>query len=264
MSDDITRAAFDETRRRWDAKHIGKPWFDNAIKDKSLVNVAYDPVIPVPGYQRNGRPVSAHFRTVGGSTGKRIGSTETDTTHELTIGKLLDALVAAGSNVSCTTSDFATPSQHHEVLRCLKFADYRWVREPETRQWFADGRYIQPDLLGYDANRRSAGPNNRSVIIEVIRTHEPETSTLERLIDLSSQNHFVVFYFCGPFKRGWHGHFELPDADTQGAPLRIHSEFYLDKGVFYAGTSPFKLDADPAKKLSSILGKLQRIRALNC
>lgn len=153
---------------------------------------------------------------------------------------------------------------HHEIWRLPKGSQYQWVREPETRQWFEAKKYIQPDIYDFDASRRSAGPNNKSVVIEVIRTHEPETETYDRLVKLSELNHLVLFYFCNPNKNhkgSWLGTFD-PTVHQPDQPLRLRIEHYLVDGMFYKQGTLFLPEKSEGFRRAKIFEELDRIKKL--
>jgi hypothetical protein len=263
--------AFDVDGNKYEPTDIDTDDFQakvTATADRDAVelhDVSYDPVKAIRTYAKaDGTVVRAHFALIGTSTGERIGRGERDDkTHERTIDTLLAALNAAGSNLAFTTTVFKKNNEHSEFWRCPTGSDYRWVREPETRQWFPNKKYIQPDLYGFDDKRRTAGPLNKSVVIEVIRTHEPEEETYDRLVELSKVNHLVMFYYCHPNRSNasWLGMMEEADPATK-QPSRLRTELYLLDGTFYKSGRPFRSDLDDEKRRAAILNELERIKKL--
>jgi hypothetical protein len=261
-----TSVAFDEDKNKYLTSDIDQTLFQSRFTGPNAIplhDVSYDPVVPIPTHVRDGSIVRAHFRLKGARSGDRVGRGEPDNeTHEGVIQELLDALNAADSQITFTTTVFGDENAHLEIWRCPKGSTYQWVREPETRQWFERKKYIQPDLCGFDVSRRSAGPNNKSIVVEVIRTHEPELETWGRLVELSQTNHLVMFYFCHPERTGnWLGRMDAAHPQTN-QPLRLRTELYLLDGVFYKQGKVFRSALSGDALRVEILKELKRIKNL--
>jgi hypothetical protein len=73
------------------------------------------------------------------------------------------------------------------------------------------------------------------VIIEVIRTHHPDESTFQRLLELSKINHHVYFYFVAESKQTSKlNHFEAKNGN-----LTIRFSHYIIGGVLFRNGKEF-------------------------
>lgn len=68
-----------------------------------------------------------------------------------------------------------------------------------------------------------------NIIIEVVRTHEPDEKTFERLYELSRTNALVVFYIIGEGSRGG----KLNNFRRKGAELTLRVSHYFIAGQPY-------------------------------
>ncbi len=204
--------------------------FDDAVyprmKEEPLLNALDELVVPV---RKVGAP---HFRRMGkASFGKRIGRTENNPTHNECVRVLHEQLSDTDvTRVSISTYLFSEGAREEQVIfSTLPGSDYRWFMEADARIAFENDTYIQPDLSGRDANRffpRASCPN---IIIEVIRTHEPEEETFNRLYELSRTNTLVVFYVIGEGSRGG----KLNNFRRNGEELTLRISHYLIAGQPY-------------------------------
>jgi hypothetical protein len=261
-----TSLAFDEQENEYSSELIDTPAFAAQFLIENpppLHDLNYDSVRPIPTHTRDGKPVRAHFRLNGLASGSRIGIGERDNqTHEDVINDLLSQLNSAESNVVFTTTVFGNQNAHHEVWRCPATASYRWVREPKTRHWVDGKQYIQPDLFGYDESRRSPGPNNKSIVIEVIRTHEPDPATWDRLLELSTRNHLVLFFYCNQKGGGnWLGSTVSASPGTR-QQLKVRTELYLLDGMLHKGKGIFKSDLSGNALRAAIFAELKKVKTL--
>lgn len=237
-----------------------------ASKARTLTDEDYRQVKAVPAYDcgppEKRHHVRSHFCLVGQSAGTAVEATEIDPTHEQTLDFLESKLSTFASAFVISTSH---PTQKRvvrvpnkapfsvqvplEIRRCPSGCSYTWLREPATRHWREDA-YIQPDLVGFDANRPWPGPNNPKVIVEVINHHTPEVETWMRLVDLSRQHHLVLFYLCtAKSDRGKFGRTEQKSSPSlpSASRLWVQVEFYLKEGVFYEGANPYAFVNTEAK-----------------
>lgn len=271
-------AAFGLDGTRYEPEDIDDSYKGPIIAAETLFDVNFDSIEPVRKYQReDGVSVKSHFRNAGDSPAGAIGRGEKDKTHDETIALILRQLTKAGTDVAFTTSHPTNKievnkkgggtihiSDEIEIWRCPKGARYEWRSEPETRWWIDSEHYIQPDMMGYDASRRSAGPKNRGVIIEVIHHHPPEPSTWDHLVALSKANHLVMFFFCSPKKPSgsFYGRLDYPNAE-KGLPLRIRAAHYLWNGVLHRDGKVLWLDPRHTheQQYEAILQEFDRAKA---
>lgn len=162
-----------------------------AMRAETLLNEDDELVIPVRNKER------PHFRRIGAlSFGTRVGASEVHPAHNRSVDEILGKLTATNNVELCVYVFDEDKNRHTQVIfSTLPSSDYRWGKEGDARVAFSDGRYIQPDIAGRDANKffpRSSCPN---IIIEVIRTHEPDLETFKKLYELSKASTIVVFCF---------------------------------------------------------------------
>lgn len=269
--------AFGLDGTRYVPEDIDHPVKGPMLLADALFDINLDAVKARKGYRRNdGVLVQSHFSMIGDVEAVAIWRAENDPTHNEIVAKLCGLLDGAGSNVGVATNhptqkvavkkadgtSFPMPDVL-ELWRCPKGTRYEWKREPETRLWVDAKRYIQPDLLGYDVNRRSAGPKNKAVIIEVIHHHPPEFETWQRLVELSTANHVVMFYFCSTAKAkgSAFGRFSYA-APATNAPLMIRTAHYLLDGMLHKDGKPFALHSvhTPEEQYQAILNEFDRAK----
>lgn len=179
----------------------GKKYSENNIFDRELYpRMKEEPlldeddclVIPV----RNAN--TPHFRRLGNpSFGNRLGRDENNPTHDNCVQLLLDKLSSNNiKNIKFSTYVFENDVREEQIVFSPQDdSNYLWCKESDCRIAFEDGTYIQPDIAGRDSNKfspRSAYPN---IIIEVVRTHSPDSSTFRKLFELSKTNYHIYFYF---------------------------------------------------------------------
>lgn len=206
---------------------IFNPLLYPRMKDEPLLNEDDELVVPV---RNEGAP---HFRRMGRrSFGRAVGRRENNPTHNACVD-FLHRLLASETNggVEISTYVFADDRTYEEqvIFSTLPGTRYVWFKEGDARVAFEDGSYIQPDLAGRDANRffpRSSCPN---VIIEVVRTHEPDPETFKRLCQLSLENTLVVFYVIGEGSRGG----LVNNHQYNSVPSRLRVSMYLISGQPY-------------------------------
>ena len=246
--------AFGSDGTRYVPEDIDDPIKGPMLLADTLFDINVDAIKARKGHHRSeGEWVQPHFSMIGDVEVGAIGRAENDPTHNEILAKIWRQLERAESNVGVATNhptkkvaikksdgtSFSMPDGL-ELWRCPKGTRYEWKREPETRLWMDAKRYIQPDLLGYDVSRRSAGPKNKAVIIEVIHHHPPELETWQRLVELSTANHVVMFYLCSKAKTtgSKFGRISYPASKTND-PLLIRTTHYLLDGVFHKDGQPF-------------------------
>lgn len=200
-----------------------------AMRAETLLNEDDELVVPV---RNQGRP---HFRRIGAlSFGTRVGQSEADPAHNKCVDEILGKLTATNGVELCVYVFDENGDRHTQVIfSTLPDSDYRWVKEGGARVAFSDGRYIQPDIAGRDATKffpRSSCPN---IIIEVIRTHEPDLETFKRLYELSKASTIVVFYFINDDAWKTKLNHVLNDAN----PFRLRISRYMINGSVYVGDS---------------------------
>lgn len=216
-------------------EYVEEDIFDQAIyprmKEEPLLDEDDCLVVPV----RN--KATPHFRRVGArSFGERLGRAENNPTHDKCVSYIYEELLMRSRGVKFSTYVFTGDGTYEEqvIFSTLPGSDYRWYREADARIAFHDGKFIQPDLAGRDANRffpRSSCPN---IIIEVIRTHMPDCSTFERLVELSKENCHIYFYFIDEGRRG--GKFNNLRCSDECVVVRV--SHYLIGGRLYKNGSP--------------------------
>lgn len=198
-----------------------------AMRAETLLNSNDELVVPV---RNQGHP---HFRRIGAlSFGTRIGRSEADPAHNKCVDEILGKLTATNGVEICVYVFDEIGRPHPQVIfSALPGSDYRWVKEGDARVAFSDGSYIQPDIAGRDASKffpRSSCPN---IIIEVIRTHEPDLETFKRLYELSKANTIVVFYFINDEEWRTKLNHVLNDVN----PFRLRISRYMVNGSVYVG-----------------------------
>lgn len=236
-----------------------------ASRAGTLTDGDYRQVKAVPAYEygphEDIRKVRSHFSPVGESDGTALEATEVDPTHEGTVetlasmlSKFDSAFVVATNHLTETETitvsgrdSFSVPAPS-EIWRCPPGCTYTWMREPATRNW-RDGKYVQPDLVGFDAYRPWPGPSNPTVIVEVINWHTPEVESWTRLMELSRNHHLVLFYLCtAKSKKGKFGKTTQRKVATGEPPLAdwlwLQVAFYMKEGVFYDGAKPFRFTSN--------------------
>ncbi|MBU2918065.1 hypothetical protein KO505_08835 [Psychrosphaera sp. F3M07] len=174
-----------------------------------------------------------HFRKVGEpSFGKRLGREENDPTHNSCVSYIFEELSKPEINsIKFSTNFFADDGTFEEqvVFGSLGDSDYKWYKEADARIAFHENSYIQPDIAGCDNKKffpRSAYPN---VILEVIRTHEPELETFQKLFELSKTNCHIYFYFIGKGRNSS----KFNSLDVNGQELKVRISHYLIGGKLY-------------------------------
>ncbi|MDI1330887.1 hypothetical protein [Pseudomonas sp.] len=198
-----------------------------AMRAETLLNEDDELVIPVRNKER------PHFRRIGAlSFGTRVGQSEADPAHNQCVDEILGKLTATNGVELCVYVFDENSVRHTQVIfSTLTGSNYRWVKEGDARVSFSDGRYIQPDIAGRDANKffpRSSCPN---IIIEVIRTHEPDLETFKRLYELSKASTIVVFYFIN--ENTWKT--KLNHVLLDANPFRLRISRYMINGSVYVG-----------------------------
>lgn len=187
------------------------------------------------------RKASPHFRSVSGQQAtRRVGMTEDDETHNKCIaalcGYLLDTTVEPpirrGLAVSTRVFSEDGSSSIQNIYSTPPKYDIRWWREARIK--FADWAYIQPDICVRDVETFMPGSRNRAVIIEVIQQHYPEQETFFKLLELSVQNHLVVFYFVPPSKMSS----KFSRFDLSPTQLTLIPQYYMLDGEFYRNDKP--------------------------
>lgn len=181
-------------------------------------------VIPV---RRNGAP---HFRDLSkGAKEQIVDRRENDSSHETCIDNLMLLLksrrIKLGTNVFvegeiCAQIFFTAPTS----------PGYEWWRAAgECRIPVGEGKIIIPDICGRNPKLFAPSQESRSIIIEVVRTHSPEMETYFNLLELSSRNHIVIFYFIPVDKKS--SKFNRYSFDEEY--LTIMPAFYMLDGQFY-------------------------------
>ena len=254
-----------------------------------LMTDTYQKVKAVPGHNRQTNEgftwVQSHFSPIGTRIKMEAIATlppERDPTHNKTVALLRDTLNFYGSNVVIATNDRARVEKVPDgkggtkpVMKPLKLwscpdgSEYVWQREPWTHHWFENNKYIQPNLVGFDAKRPCPGPSNPPVIIEVINFHPPEFGTWARLVELSKSNHLVLFYLCSEkLQWGKFGKMKKRIKKTKREPINrlwIQVAFYLRDGIFYdegeAKTWLVKSEEDMKKQHDRVDKIFKRMRA---
>lgn len=200
-----------------------------AMRAETLLNSNDELVVPV---RNQGHP---HFRRLGAlSFGVRVGRSEADPAHNRSVDEILHELTVNNDVELCVYVFDEKKVAHTQVIFSnLPGSNYRWVKEGGARVAFSDGRYIQPDIAGRDANKffpRSSCPN---IIIEVIRTHEPDLETFKRLYELSKVSTIVVFCFIT--EHAWKNKLNHVISDPNRFIFRISR--YMINGSVYSGDS---------------------------
>ncbi|WP_426269235.1 hypothetical protein ACN9MB_13470 [Dyella kyungheensis] len=257
-----------------------------ASKAGRLTTSYYQKVRAVPGYHRQTTDglawVQPHFSPVGKAVQvEAIDSeaTERDITHNDVVQRLCAALSHYKSNFVIATNHpkekvrvrlkeegFKFVPKPVRLWACQAEPDFVWRREPWTHRWFERIKYIQPDLVGFDANRAFPGPNNPNVIIEVINFHPPEEETWRRLVELSLNHHWVLFYLCAKgHEVGRFGKMKSRVRRTAKGEVRrlwIQVAFYLKDGIFYDGLVAKTSVGQSNKEQHEIVQKIfKRIKA---
>lgn len=203
------------------------------MKEEPLLNDDDCIVVPV----RN--ESAPHFRRVGNpSFGRRIGREENNPTHDDCVNYLYNELANPEiSEVKFSTNVFAEDrtSEEQVIFSPINDSDYKWYKEKDARIAFQESAYIQPDIAGRDRNRffpRSAYPN---VIIEVVRTHHPDMSTFQKLLELSNTNHHIYFYLIGEGRRSS----KFNNLSVADDVLKIRVSHYLIGGTLYKNGNPY-------------------------
>ena len=136
-----------------------------------------------------------HFRGKAGEmeSGERAS---VDPLHAKTIAQLMEFL-QEGDFSADVVGFRAGKRVARSIWQALPTSRYAWVTEPSTRIYMQDGAFVQPDIVGYDAQRFTRGPRNPVVVIEVVHAHWPDYPTWLHLLQLSRMNHLILFYFVG-------------------------------------------------------------------
>lgn len=195
-----------------------------SMKSEVLIRGTDTLVVPV---RNKAKP---HFRTLSaGLCRERVGQEDTDPTHKKVVTLLLDFLVK--NSLVVTTKVFLEGDDKPSELQVL-FDDsqkrYSWVSEADARVPVGGGRFIQPDIAGWNPKMFHANARSPSVIIEVIRTHPPDTETFNHLLRLSEVGYLVLFYFIAP-----DGKDSKYNSIRVGSTVAIQCAHYLCGGSFF-------------------------------
>lgn len=204
------------------------------MKEEPLLDNDDCIVVPV----RN--EASPHFRRVGNpSFVNMLGKAENNPTHDNCVNYLHDQLTNHDfQRINFTTYVFEKDGSFEEqvIFSPLDDSNYTWYKEADARIAFHDKYYIQPDIGGRDINKffpRSSYPN---VIIEVVRTHSPDRDTFQKLLEISTTNHHVYFYFIGEGRNDS----RLNRISVRNNELKIRLSHYLIGGRVYKNGNPYR------------------------
>lgn len=192
-------------------------------------------------------PTSKHFRTIGNSLAERLVGDAHDTKHNECIAYLKRILEKAGDVFQVVTlvpnfsayihSESGRPAAQkgekktydlQPIFKSCAGSDYKWFSGSDARVRYPDGSYIESDLCGKATASFCASQSRPDIVVEVIRTHPPDFETFEKLLGLSRNNTFVLFFI-------------IPERDVESQmnrawpvpTLDVRVSFYLKDGLFY-------------------------------
>ncbi|WP_286071344.1 hypothetical protein [Stenotrophomonas sp. 57] len=214
------------------------------MRSTVLFNNESQIVVPV------NHPTRKHFRALGQPSKAKLKGDPHDTNHDRCIAYLENFLKNAGDSFEIVTfvprfsayihKETGRPaaskgeSKTYElqpVFNAIAGSDYRWFTGPSARVIYPDGSYIESDLCGRATATFYPTRLKPNIVIEVIRSHPPDFDTFERLVELSKNNTFVLFFLIpenddnsveSQFNRAWRKH-----------RLQLRVSFYLMDGMFY-------------------------------
>ncbi len=216
--------------KKYEEKDIFNPIEYYAMKSEPLMDEEECLVVPV----RN--KSSPHFRRLTEpAIGRRLGREENNKTHDDCVNYIYNSLIDRSFRFSTYIFE-VKPYEEQVIASSLPGSAYKWFVESKARIRFADGTYIQPDLAGRDTSLFSPTSANPSIIIEVIRTHEPELCTFQKLYDLSKVGYQIYLYFIAE------GQIEsrLNRLRTIGNETTVRTSYYLLDGVLHNNGKPLK------------------------
>lgn len=214
-----------ETQTRFDENDISDAAQYGRMKSEPLSPEGDPGTFVIPVRRKIGAP---HLRTLSKVSQQREGASESNESHNKAIALLFKFL--HGKRCKLITHIFDDDGvKDIQVLYDTKTA-YRWWNDDEaTKISFRRGKYIRPDLCGRDNNIFAANRKSRSLIIEVVNTHIPEYDTLRRLLELSEQNHIVIFYYVTSNSQSTqYNRFQVLKDWTE-----VRASYYLIDGKFY-------------------------------
>ncbi|MCV0324209.1 MAG: Uncharacterized protein K0R79_2023 [Stenotrophomonas indicatrix] len=195
-------------------------------------------------------PTQKHFRVLGKPSNAKLKGDPHDTNHDRCIAYLERFLKNAGDSfeIASFVPKFRAyihkktgrpaasigESKTYElqtVFSAIAGSGYRWFTGPSARVIYPDGSYIESDLCGRATATFYPTRVKPNIVIEVIRSHPPDFDTFERLVELSKNNTFVLFFLIpenddnsveSQFNRAW-----------RKDRLQLRVSFYLMDGMFY-------------------------------
>jgi hypothetical protein len=199
--------------------------YDEMISER-LIKDGVEYVIPVRGK-------TPHFRTLVSTRAIPIFITDKDETHNECINDLYDML-NDNNFIKFYINSFrkikVDDKEVNEYKKIFLFEEkidkYQWFKEKQIH--FSDGTYIQPDLLGRSLSVFAPTTIYPNIIIEVIRTHEPNKDTLKKLIELSMMNYIVIFYYI--LEDSYHANYNSYNKNEN----HIRFSSYLINGNIYS------------------------------
>lgn len=130
-------------------------------------------------------------------------------------------------------------SSSRSVWKSHPSSHYHWFKEPATRLDIDPAHFVQPDVVGTDSTRMSRSKKNPCIVIEVVRTHWPESETFKSLEQLSRMNTLILFYFV---KKNLHRNSFVNKANLASAQKAITVSSYLHNGIFYLNDCAVETD----------------------
>jgi hypothetical protein len=179
--------------------------------------------------------VSAHFRKDKTSNISRIGRREVNPSHNDCVNELHRAL-SQSIEIEIFTYLFKSKTEKENIVifKNMKDSGYSFHREEQARIPFEGSCYIQPDIGGIAANRLFPSTAYPGIIVEVIRTHEPELETFRKLFELSRMNYLIIFYFIDESKKS--SILNSFTANEEKISLRV-SHYMQDRKLYKNGIS---------------------------
>lgn len=211
------------------------------MRSTVLRNEQQQIVVPV------NHPTSKHFRVIGSAPAERLLGDAHNSTHNKCIIYLKRMLEKSGDAFQIVTlvptfSAYIHPKSgrvaakknekkrydFQPIFKSRAGSDYKWFTGSDARVRYPDGSYIESDLCGKATSSFCASHSQPDIVLEVIRKHPPDFATFEKLLELSRNNTFVLFFIIpgddveSQMNRAW----PIPQLD-----LRV--SFYLKDGLFY-------------------------------
>lgn len=194
------------------------------MKGKVLVDYDDEEVVVVPVRRRD----APHFRRLGSGYEKRVDTADADPTHKACVDAIYTALSGKRVRVATYVFDELDGKRRQIVATVDNGEKYTWWKE--TQVSLGRGRYIQPDLMGKHSDVFLSNAHARGIVIEVIRTHQPDRKTFFELLRLSALGFMIIFYFIPSGKL----ESKYNQFHDNGDYANLYVTYYLLDGIVWA------------------------------